>query len=31
MADYPALAGHSARHEAMPEFQAISQVFIPPA
>ena len=31
MADYPALAAHSARHEAMPVFQAISQVFIPPA
>jgi glutathione S-transferase len=31
MADYPALAGHSARHEAMPVFQSIYQVFIPPA
>lgn len=31
MADYPALAGHSARHEALPVFQTIQQVFIPPA
>ena len=28
---YPALAAHSARMEAMPVFQEISQVFIPPA
>lgn len=31
LADYPALADHSARAEARPEFIAISQVFIPPA
>jgi glutathione S-transferase len=31
MADYPALAAHAARMEAVPVFQEISQVFIPPA
>jgi glutathione S-transferase len=31
MADYPALSAHSKRCEALPVFQAISQVFIPPA
>ena len=31
MADYPALSAHSRRCEAMPVFQSISQVFIPPA
>lgn len=31
LADYPALADHSARAEARPEFQAICQPFIPPA
>jgi glutathione S-transferase len=31
MADYPALSAHSRRCEALPVFQAISQVFIPPA
>lgn len=30
LADYPALADHSARAEARSEFQAISQAFIPP-
>jgi glutathione S-transferase len=30
MADYPALAAHAARHEALPVFQTIQQVFIPP-
>ncbi len=28
--DYPALAAHSARAEALPAFQAISQPFVPP-
>ena len=28
---YPALSAHAARMEAMPVFQEISQVFIPPA
>ena len=31
MADFPALSRHAARCEALPVFQAISQVFIPPA
>jgi glutathione S-transferase len=31
LADYPALADHSARAEARAEFQAISQPFIPPS
>ena len=31
LADYPALADHSARAEARSEFQAIRQEFIPPA
>jgi glutathione S-transferase len=31
LADYPALADHSARAEARAEFEAISQAFIPPA
>jgi glutathione S-transferase len=31
MARYPALSAHAARMEAMPVFQEISQVFIPPA
>jgi glutathione S-transferase len=31
LADYPALADHSARAEARAEFKAISQAFIPPA
>jgi glutathione S-transferase len=31
LADYPALADHSARAEARAEFQAIRQEFIPPA
>jgi glutathione S-transferase len=31
MADYPSLAAHAARLEAMPVFQEISQPFIPPA
>jgi glutathione S-transferase len=31
MGEFPALAAHSARCEALPVFQAISQVFIPPA
>jgi len=31
MADYPALSAHSQRCEALPVFQSISQVFIPPA
>lgn len=30
LSDYPALAEHSARAEARPEFQAICQPFIPP-
>lgn len=30
-ADYPALAAHAARAEALPVFQAIAQPFIPPA
>ncbi len=30
-ADYPALAAHAARLEALPVFQAIAQPFIPPA
>jgi len=30
LADYPALAAHSARAEALPVFQAICQPFIPP-
>jgi glutathione S-transferase len=30
MKNFPALAAHSARHEAMPEFQKIQQKFIPP-
>ena len=30
LADYPALAAHSARAEALPAFQSISQAFIPP-
>lgn len=30
LADYPALAGHCARAEALPSFQQISQPFIPP-
>ncbi len=30
LANYPALAGHCARAEMRPEFQAITQVFIPP-
>jgi glutathione S-transferase len=30
LADYPALARHCARAEMRPEFQAITQVFIPP-
>jgi glutathione S-transferase len=31
MADFPALSAHSQRCEALPVFQAVSQVFIPPA
>ena len=31
MADFPVLAAHAARLEALPAFQAISQPFIPPA
>ena len=31
ISDFPALAGHSAKLEAMPVFQAIAQEFIPPA
>ena len=31
MADYPALKAHCAKLEAMPVFEEISQVFIPPA
>jgi glutathione S-transferase len=31
IADFPALAAHSSRHEAMPVFQTIAQKFIPPA
>ncbi len=31
LADYPALAAHSARMEALPVFRAICQPFIPPA
>ena len=31
MAGFPALSAHAARCEALPVFQAISQVFIPPA
>ena len=31
MADFPALAAHAARLEALPAFQAIQQPFIPPA
>ena len=31
MDQFPLLKAHGARHEAMPAFQAISQVFIPPA
>ena len=31
MADFPALAAHAARLEALPVFQTISQPFIPPA
>jgi glutathione S-transferase len=31
MADYPALAAHAARLEALPVFQRIQQEFIPPA
>lgn len=31
LSDYPALAAHSARCEALDVFQAISQPFIPPA
>jgi glutathione S-transferase len=31
MANYPKLAAHAARHEALPVFQEISQPFIPPA
>ena len=30
LAEYPALAAHSARAEALPAFQAISQPFVPP-
>ena len=31
MSDYPALEAHSARLEAMPVFQTISQPFVAPA
>ncbi|BBK33369.1 glutathione S-transferase [Stella humosa] len=31
MADFPALAGHAARMEALPAFQTIRQPFVPPA
>ena len=31
LTDYPALADHSARAEALPVFQAVSQPFIPPS
>ena len=31
LADYPALAAHAARLEALPAFQQIQQTFIPPA
>jgi hypothetical protein len=31
IADFPALAADFEKHGAMPVFQAISQVFIPPA
>jgi hypothetical protein len=31
MRDYPALAAHCAKLEAMAVFQAVSQPFIPPA
>lgn len=31
LADYPALAAHSARAEALPAFQAVCQPFIPPS
>jgi glutathione S-transferase len=31
MTDYPALSAHAARCEALPVFQSIAQVFIPPA
>jgi glutathione S-transferase len=31
MADYPALAAHCAKLEAMPAFQSVSQPFLPPA
>jgi len=31
LADYPALAAHAARLEALPAFQAVQQAFIPPA
>jgi glutathione S-transferase len=31
LADYPALAAHFDKHEAMPVFQNVSQEFIPPA
>jgi glutathione S-transferase len=31
LAEYPALAAHSAQYEAMPVFQTIQQAFIPPA
>ena len=31
MADFPALGAHAARLEALPVFQTIAQVFIPPA
>jgi glutathione S-transferase len=31
MADYPALAAHAERHEAMPVFRNIRQAFVPPA
>jgi hypothetical protein len=31
MAQFPALAAHAARLEALPAFRTISQPFIPPA
>jgi hypothetical protein len=31
MTDFPALAAHAARLEALPAFQMISQPFIPPS
>ena len=31
LADYPALAAHAARAEALPAFQAVQQAFVPPA